>query len=474
MNGDGTATSARTIGPYTLVRRLGEGGMGVVYLARDPAGRRVAVKVIRPDRAQQEEFRRRFEKEAVAARRVARFCTAPVLDSGVDNGLAYLVTEYVEGPDLSAVVEAQGPLAGGNLEALAAGVATALVAIHQAEVVHRDLKPSNILLSPLGGPRVIDFGIAQLADTLGTQSLIGTPAYMSPEHADSKVSAASDVFAWGGVITYAATGSPPFGTGGAVELLYRIMNNEPRLDGMDERLCPLVERALEKDPARRPSAQQLLDRLLGREKATVQTATEAVEDIWTPVDDTGAPLAAQALRRRRRRLWLPAAAVLTAVVVTAAVLLAVLSPGGPLQSLMRDGALAQRDVARNGYHLDVRILSLRRVGKTVTLEWSVKFLSSKGQTAKWEPGSAFGRVLNYGMTRDTAGVVLIDPAAGGRHATAENGGGCLCADLAGKVWMSGETAPFYNTFGDVSPDTDIANVDIPGIGLFSSIPVETH
>ncbi|MFC6083474.1 serine/threonine-protein kinase [Sphaerisporangium aureirubrum] len=474
MNGDGTVTSARTIGPYTLVRRLGEGGMGVVYLAKDPAGRRVAVKVIRPERAQQEEFRLRFEKEAVAARRVARFCTAPVLDSGMDNGVAYLVTEYVDGPDLSAVVEAQGPLAGGNLEALAVGVATALVAIHQAEVVHRDLKPSNILLSPLGGPRVIDFGIAQLADTLGTQSLIGTPAYMSPEHADSRVTAASDVFAWGGVITYAATGSPPFGTGGAMELLYRILNSEPRLDGMDERLRPLVERALEKDPARRLTAQQLLDRLLGREKATIQAATEAVGDIWTPVDDAGATLAAQALRRRRRRSWLPAVTALTAAVVTAVVLLVVFLPGGPVQRLMGGGALAQRDVARNGYHLDVRLLSLRRVGKTVTLEWSVKFVSTAGGSAKWEPGSAFGRVLNYGMTRDTAGVVLIDPAAGGRYATAEKGDDCLCSDLAGKVWMSGETAPFYNTFGDVSPDADLANVDIPGIGLFPGVPVESR
>ncbi|MFG1710743.1 SAM-dependent methyltransferase [Nonomuraea sp. M3C6] len=473
MDVDGRTTSVRTVGPYTLVRRLGEGGMGVVYLASDPSGRRVALKVMKPDRAFQEEFRRRFDKEAEAARRVARFCTAPVLDSGVDNGLAYLVTEYVEGPDLAAVVEAQGPFVGANLEALAVGVATALVAIHQAEVIHRDLKPSNILLSPLGGPRVIDFGIAQLADTLGTQSLIGTPAYMAPEQPrGERVSPATDVFAWGGVITYAGTGSPPFGLGGAAELMYRIVHDAPRLDGLDDRLRPVVEYALEKDPSRRPSSQQLLDRLLGRERVTVQSATEVVEEIWTPVEGSGTIIAAEALRRRRRR-WIPVAAVLAAVAVTAAVLLVVLWPGGPGDRLSQGGALAQRDVPRNGYNLQVRIDSLSRDGKTVTLEWSVKFVSANNAGGRWEPGSAFGK--NVGLpTYSTDAVVLIDPATGGRHATASNDAGCLCSDLRGRAWTSGETASFYNAFTDVAPTAEDASVDIPGIGLFRGIPIEAR
>ncbi|MEU8141978.1 serine/threonine-protein kinase [Nonomuraea sp. NPDC048901] len=280
----------RRVGPYTLVKKLGEGGMGFVYLAEDPTGRRVALKMMRPELAAREEFRRRFGKEAEAARRVARFCTAPVLDAGFEGGTAYLVTEYVEGPDLSGVVVRQGPLTGSNLEALAVGVATALAAIHQAGVVHRDLKPSNVLLSAVG-PRVIDFGIAQLADAGGAPVTIaqsmGTPAYMSPEQAKGEqVTSASDIFSWAALVAYAGIGRPPFGSGGVAEVVYRVINHAPVLDGLDERIRPLVERALDKDPMRRPTAQQLLDRLLGRAEVPVAAATRLVSDTWTPLAPT--------------------------------------------------------------------------------------------------------------------------------------------------------------------------------------------
>ncbi|WP_345151269.1 serine/threonine-protein kinase [Nonomuraea rubra] len=297
------------VGPYTLLRKLGEGGMGVVHLAQDPSGRRVALKTMRPDLAGREEFRRRFGKETEAARRVARFCTAPVLDAGFDHGTAYLVTEFVEGPDLSSVV-ARAPLTGSNLEALAVGVATALAAIHQAGVVHRDLKPSNVLLSPVG-PRVIDFGVAQLADTPGAVATIattmGTPAYMSPEQARGEhVTPAGDVFSWGALVTFAGTGRPPFGTGGVAEVVYRVINHAPKLDGLDERIRPLVERALDKDPARRPTAQQLVDGLLGRTGVPVDAATRAVSETSDPrraavPSAAQAPLAADRRRRARRR-----------------------------------------------------------------------------------------------------------------------------------------------------------------------------
>ncbi|MEO3861500.1 serine/threonine-protein kinase [Acrocarpospora sp. B8E8] len=472
MDADATATPVRTIGPYALVRRLGEGGMGRVYLANDASGRRVALKVMRPELATEANFQRRFQKEAEAARRVARFCTAPVLDAGVDNGQAYLVTEYVDGPDLAAVVEAQGPMTGGNLEALAVGVATALVAIHQADVVHRDLKPSNILLSPLG-PRVIDFGIAQLADTLGTQSVIGTPAYMSPEHANGeRVTAASDVFAWAGVIAYSGTGRPPFGVGGPAELLYRIVHNAPRLDGLDERLLPLVERALDKDPARRPTAQQVLDRLLGREKVAIETATEVVSDIWDPVEGPATSLAADALReRRQRQRWVAAAAVLAAVAVVAVVLLVVLRPGGVLDQTTEGDPLAQSVVSRNGYSLHVRIDSLRRVGKTVTVKWSVRY-EPTDPAGIWEPGNVFGQSSNGPFQYSTDGVVLIDTVNGVRHPTA-NQNGCLCSPLYDKRWKKGETAPFYNSFTDVQTTAVKADVDIPSLGLFDGLPIET-
>ncbi|GLW05755.1 hypothetical protein Misp01_08850 [Microtetraspora sp. NBRC 13810] len=469
MDADRTATTVRTIGPYALVRRLGEGGMGRVYLANDPSGRRVAVKVMRPEVATDADFRRRFGKEAEAARRVARFCTAPVLDAGVDDGQAYIVTEYVDGPDLASVVEAQGPMTGANLEALAVGVAAALAAIHQADVVHRDLKPSNILLSPLG-PRVIDFGIAQLAGTLGTQSVIGTPAYMSPEHAEGRVTAASDVFAWAGVIAYAGTGRPPFGVGGAPELLYRIVHNAPRLDGLDEGLRPLVERALDKDPARRPTAQQLLDRLLGREETAIEDAIEAVAGTWTAVEPPVARTVADALPKRWRR-WLPVAAALAAVAVTAAVLLIALRPGG-LPGQGSDGdPLARHVLSGSGWTLQVQIDSLRRAGKTVTVKWSAVY-QPVDAAGVWEPGNVFGQSRNGIYDVSTNGVVLIDTTNGVRHLTAADQEGCVCTNLHNKRWRKGETAIFYNSFTNVPTTVETADIDIPTVQLFDGLPIE--
>ncbi len=257
-----------------LLGRLGEGGMGTVFLGRGRpntpgyAGRLVAVKVIRPDLARVPEFRARFRREADIARRVARFCTAEVLDV-VDpaDGLPYLVTEYIDGPTLAQSIAAEGPLRSADLERLAVSVAAALTSIHGAGMVHRDLKPSNVLLSSLG-PRVIDFGIARALDsqTMVSQEIqrIGTPAFMAPEQANGEpVSAAADVFAWGGLVTYAGTGSFPFGDGPTPVQLYRVVHREPLLDGLDPALRPIVEEAMRKDPAARPSAQELFLRLVG-------------------------------------------------------------------------------------------------------------------------------------------------------------------------------------------------------------------
>ncbi|MEV0972901.1 serine/threonine-protein kinase [Microtetraspora glauca] len=270
------------IGGYVLRRELGRGGMGVVHLASTSTGGLAAVKVIHPHLARDPAFRRRFDREVTAARSVARFCTAPVLDAGIEEGVAYLVTEYVKGPDLAQAVREQGPLTGGNLEALAVGIATALHAIHGAGVIHRDLKPSNVLLSPLG-PRVIDFGIAQLVDnqSLASQAIVGTPAFMAPEQVRADpLTPAADVYAWGGVIAFAGTGRLPFGGGSPSEVLYRIVNEGPNLDGLDERMRAVVERAMAKDPARRPSAQRLLDELVGG-RPTPATATQVVERTWS-------------------------------------------------------------------------------------------------------------------------------------------------------------------------------------------------
>ncbi|GAA4221929.1 hypothetical protein FHR32_004251 [Streptosporangium album] len=274
---------SQVIGGYVLRRVLGRGGMGTVHLATTPTGGLAAVKVINPELARDPAFRWRFEREVAAARLVARFCTAPVLDAGLDGDVAYLVTEYVKGPDLAHAVRDQGPMNGSDLEALAVGIAVALNAIHGAGVIHRDLKPSNVLLSPLG-PRVIDFGIAKLVDgdSLASQAILGTPAFMAPEQVRGEaLTEAADIYAWGGVIVFAGTGRLPFGGGAPAEVLYRIVNEGPHLDGLDGRMRGFVERAMAKDPARRPSAQELLGELVGGRDMTPATATRVVERTWT-------------------------------------------------------------------------------------------------------------------------------------------------------------------------------------------------
>ncbi|KAA9381504.1 protein kinase [Microbispora cellulosiformans] len=292
------------VGPYRLVRRLGEGGMGVVYLGEAPDGTRVAVKLLHHTIAADPDFRRRFRREVEAAKRVARFCTAAVLDAEVDGETVYLVTEYVPGPTLREAVERDGPLRGSSLDGLAVSVATALRAVHAAGIIHRDLKPGNVLLSPMG-PKVIDFGVAHVTDT-GTHSsaVVGTPAFMSPEQFDgSALTPASDVFAWAGTVAYAATGRAPFGNGPLPVVLNQVINGEPRLDGLDGPLRPLIERALAKDPAVRPTVPEILDALTG---------SPAGPEVWVTTLPGG--------RRNRRGLVAGAAAGVAAVAVIATVI----------------------------------------------------------------------------------------------------------------------------------------------------------
>ncbi|MDL4818813.1 protein kinase domain-containing protein [Actinomadura opuntiae] len=253
------------IGPYRVVDRLGEGGMGTVYVGLDGTGRKVAIKVIRREYAADRQYRARFQAEVAAAQRVRPFCTAPVLDADPLADPPYLVTEFVNGPSLDAAVDKDGPLRGADLEAVAVGIATALTAIHDAGVVHRDLKPANVLLSTFG-PRVIDFGIARSVDgtrLTATGGIVGTPAFMAPEQLDGRgATSASDVFAWGATVAFAARGGPCFGGDSIPAIIHRIVSGEPDLGGLHGTLLGAVEAALAKDPARRPSAQALLDRLI--------------------------------------------------------------------------------------------------------------------------------------------------------------------------------------------------------------------
>ncbi|GAA1614735.1 hypothetical protein GCM10009733_008660 [Nonomuraea maheshkhaliensis] len=255
------------IGPYRIASRLGQGGMGTVYLAEGPAGP-VAIKVINRLLAVDPEFRARFRREVSAARRVRRFCTAPVLDAQLDAEPLWVVTEYVAGPDLGRVLRENGPLEGSNVEALAVGVATALTAIHDAGLVHRDLKPANVLLSPLG-PRVIDFGIARALDAgdrqTATDMVFGTPDYMAPEQVQGEqVGPPGDIFAWGCVVVAATVGASPFASSNLPHAMYRVVHDEPDLRRLDPGLRPIVTAALSKDPARRPTAQELLGALVQR------------------------------------------------------------------------------------------------------------------------------------------------------------------------------------------------------------------
>ncbi|WP_182905193.1 glycoside hydrolase family 6 protein [Microbispora sp. H13382] len=260
----------RRIGPFRILGRLGQGGMGVVYLGRDAEGRDAAVKVIHPQWAADPGFLRRFRREVAAAQRVARFCTAAVLGAGLDGETAYLATEYVPGPTLQEVVRERGPLSGSSLEAVAVNVAVALQAIHSAGVIHRDLKPSNVLLSPVG-PKVIDFGIAQVTDTTADISGIvaGTPSFMSPEQAKGdRLTPASDIFAWGALVAYTASGRAPFSGESIPGILYRVLHEPPHISGLDPRLRSIVELALAKDPVHRPTAQRLVEMLTGHEPVT--------------------------------------------------------------------------------------------------------------------------------------------------------------------------------------------------------------
>ncbi len=249
------------IGPYRLRGLLGTGGMGRVFLGAAADGQLAAVKVIRSDLAADPEFRARFRREVTVARKVNSPFTAQLLGADVDGPVPWLATAYVAGPSLADAVAEAGPLSVGPLRELAAGLAEGLCAIHAAGVVHRDLKPSNVLLAK-DGPRVIDFGISVAAETsplTRTGMLVGSPGYMSPEHLEGReVGPASDIFSLGAVLAFAATGEGPFGTGSAPTLAYRVVYHEPSLEHVPVEVRGLIQRCLAKDPARRPTARDLV------------------------------------------------------------------------------------------------------------------------------------------------------------------------------------------------------------------------
>lgn len=290
-------TDPETIGPYRLLGRLGEGGMGTVYLALAPTGRHVAVKVVKAEFAAVDGFAARFHAEVDNARRVASFCTAQVLDNGDDaDGRPYMVTEYIAGVPLSRQISRYGALDPGPLHGVALGVAAALAAIHVAGLVHRDLKPANVILS-MSGPRVIDFGVSRALDrTHGltvSGEVLGSPGWWSPEQVRGlAVTPAADIFAWGCLIAYAGTGRHPFGRGDAITLAARVLRHPPDLGTLPAPLHDLVRQATAMDPAQRPTAQELVLALVGgapptgnpgrREDPPTLIATDLLARSWEP------------------------------------------------------------------------------------------------------------------------------------------------------------------------------------------------
>ncbi|MUL39944.1 serine/threonine protein kinase [Streptomonospora sp. PA3] len=264
-----SANDPVSFGGYSVVGRLGKGGQGVVYLGRNEEGEEFAIKVLNDQWSQDDDLRRRFAKEVRAAQKVASFCTAAIHDAQLDEDPPYVVSEYVPGKSLQESVATKGPHKGAALQRLAVSTATALVAIHQAGIVHRDFKPGNVLLGP-DGPRVIDFGIARVSDGTATMtnSIVGTPSYMAPEQIEGRgITDKVDIFAWGCVIAFASTGNAPFGTDSVPAVVHRVVSAPPDLTGLPESLLGIVQACLDKDPARRPTAQELLMRLLGHESA---------------------------------------------------------------------------------------------------------------------------------------------------------------------------------------------------------------
>jgi len=289
------------LGGYWIERRLGEGGQGVVYQGVAHTGRKVAIKVLRSRLLVNDSSA--LSREITAARQVAEFCTAAILDVALDHDPPYIVSEYVDGPTLQQVIAAEGVRTGAALHRLAVATITALAAIHRAGVVHRDFKPGNVLLAP-DGPRVIDFGIARLVDlTTTTGTTAGSPPYMAPDHfTGARIGPEADIFAWGSTMVFAATGRPPFGDDNIAAVSYRILSAEPDLSAIPEPLRDVVRRCLAKDPAQRPTANEVLLRLLNRSDPSPAEALEqgrAVARGVAAVDVGDGPTTLPSLPRRK-------------------------------------------------------------------------------------------------------------------------------------------------------------------------------
>ncbi|MFC4535542.1 serine/threonine-protein kinase [Sphaerisporangium dianthi] len=324
-------STADRLGPYHLLSRLGAGGFGEVHLALDPEGRTVAVKVLHPHVAADGAALARLAREVETMRRVRGPHLAEVLDAELTGPRPFLVTRYVQGRSLGAVLAEGGPLRGEELTRLAGGLAEALAAIHAAGVVHRDLKPANVILAD-GEPHVIDFGIACALDSPSVTApgaVLGTPGYLAPEVlSGGEASPAADVFAWGATVAYAASGRQPYGTGPPPAVAYRVVHHDPDLDEAPAWLAPLLRESLARDPAARPTAAELCVRLgvaapppVPAERRRRPAAPEPPTQEWRPQsrETAGQEVDARARHRDKvRRRWVVGSGVVSGLVAAAA------------------------------------------------------------------------------------------------------------------------------------------------------------
>ena len=385
-------TDPRQVGGYRLLGRLGEGGQGVVFLAVGPAGSQAAVKLLPPTTDPQ--VRSRFLKEVAAAQRVARFCTAQVLDAGIFERRPFIVSELVNGPSLIEVVEQLGPRGGATLERIAVATLTALGAVHAAGMVHRDFKPANVLLGP-DGPVLIDFGLAAVPGmtTMGPsgQVAIGTPAFMAPEQlAAERVTAAADMWSWAVTMAFAGTGELPFKGESLTATAFAILHSEPNVGRLPEPLGSLVHRCLNKDPTVRPSARGALSelvaagaRLMGPMPPTASaldtdektsSSEQVLAALREPRAGSGDGLIAGDLasrpRRRRRKNGRASRRRRTAVLLTAILLLA--GGGGVAFALSQRGPSVGRLTGRN---VQISQLAAEKAARTQAIAWILNQVS---------------------------------------------------------------------------------------------------
>ncbi|HEY3687310.1 MAG TPA: serine/threonine-protein kinase [Streptosporangiaceae bacterium] len=449
------ARDPRALGGYEIVERLGSGAQGVVYLARGADGGLAAIKVLHGEWARDPGLRERFAQEAEAAGRVNAFCTARILGARTDGDAPYIVSEYVPGPSLRHAVATDGPYHRDRLYRLAVGTATALAAIHQAGIVHRDFKPDNVLLGP-DGPRVIDFGVAKWDDAAaglgdgGAYLTIGTPSYMAPEQATGGVvGPAADMFAWAEVIVYAATGHPPYGDDTPMAVAARLISQDADVTGVDASLRDIVAACLARDPGRRPTASEVLLRLLGHAPPADPGPPEGPLAVPPSVLGEGARAAANPRGRNRRRVGLLAGASAAVVAVVAGAAYALVSGGdgggrtGPRPAATDPGgaaALAGRwhgTLAGSGATTRLLAVDVAADGRTarVASPTSPCRMSLRRTAAHSTPGSGAGGGVAFAGAAShtcpwTGGVRLSGRQGGGLALTARpRGGGTATARL---------------------------------------------